>query len=264
MADRLKVGVVGCLGRMGQAIVAATDAVDEADFVSGSEVATHPKVGARMPGTQVIVGDSAKAVFKEADVVVDFTPPGNTAIHAALAAETKTPLVVGTTGYTEDDNAALDHAAEDTVVIQAGNYSLGVNLLMSLVKDAAAKLGTDFDIEVVEMHHRHKVDAPSGTALMLGEAAAEGRGGTLDDFRAGVRDGITGEREKGSIGFAALRGGAVIGEHDVIFASGSERLTLSHKAENRALFADGAVRAAIWAVSQKPGRYSMKDVLGLK
>jgi len=264
MTDELKLGVVGCLGRMGQAIVAAINAAEGAAFIAGSEVATHPKVGARMPGTKVIVSDSAKSVFEAADVVIDFTPPGNSSVHAALAAETGASLVVGTTGFSEDDDAALNFAAEDTVIIQAGNYSLGVNLLMALVKQTAAKLGTDWDIEVVEMHHRHKVDAPSGTAVMLGEAAAGGRGKPLADLRANVRDGITGERETGSIGFSALRGGSVIGEHDVIFASGSERITLSHKAENRTLFADGAVRAALWAAGQKPGRYSMKDVLGIE
>jgi len=264
MVDQLNIGVVGCLGRMGQAIVAAINEAEGARFVAGSEVAVHPGVGKRMTGTDVIVSDSAKAVFEAADVVIDFTPPGNTSTHTLLACETGTPLVVGTTGFTEDDDAAMTHAGNHTVMVQAGNYSLGVNLLMSLVRDAASKLGAEWDIEVLEMHHRHKVDAPSGTALMLGEAAAEGRGEKLSDIRADVRDGITGEREKGSIGFAALRGGSVIGEHEVIFASGSERLVLSHKAENRALFADGAVRAALWTAGQKPGRYTMTDVLGIK
>jgi len=264
MTDKLKLGIVGCLGRMGQAIAVAIESSKKAELVAGSEVATHSGVGDYLPGTQVIVSDSARSVFDAVDVVIDFTPPGNTAIHAALAAETKTALVVGTTGFSAEDNAALDVAATDTVIIQAGNYALGVNVLMALVKQAAAKLDTAWDIEVLEMHHRHKVDAPSGTALMLGEAAAEGRGDNLDNLRAGPYDGITGERESGSIGFAALRGGSVIGEHDVIFASDSERITLSHRAENRTLFADGAVRTAIWAASQLTGRYSMNDVLGLE
>lgn len=264
MTEALKIGVVGCLGRMGQAIVEAIGAVDGAVFAAGSEVAVHPGVGTRLPGTDVIVGDDAKAVFAEADVVIDFTPPGNTSTHAMLAAESETALVIGTTGFTADDDTAMTLAGDHTALVQAGNYSLGVNLLTSLVKSAASKLGTEWDIEVLEMHHRHKVDAPSGTALMLGEAAADGRGEALADARADVRDGITGEREKGSIGFAALRGGSVIGEHEVIFASGTERLVLSHKAENRSLFADGAVRAALWAANQKPGRYSMKDVLDLE
>lgn len=262
MAEDLKLGVVGCLGRMGQAIVAAIDNFDGAIFVAGSEVVTHPGAGKRMVGTQIFVSDSAKAVFEVADVVIDFTPPGNTAVHGALAAETGTPLVVGTTGFSGDDSAVLDQASIETVVVQAGNFSLGVNMMMAMAKQAAAKLGNEWDIEILEMHHRDKVDAPSGTAEMLGEAAAAARGDTLSNLRAGLREGNTGARKKGSIGFASLRGGSVIGEHEMIFASGSERITLSHKAENRTLFADGAVRAAIWAASQKPGRYSMQDVLG--
>jgi len=263
MVDILKVGVVGCLGRMGRAIIAAITLFDGTEFVAGSEAPTHPNVGERMPGTQVIVSDSAKSVFEVADVVIDFTPPGNTAVHAALAAETKTALVVGTTGFDSSDSAALDQAAIATVIIQAGNFSLGVNVLMAITKQVAEKLGHEWDIEIVEMHHRDKVDAPSGTALMLAEAAAAGREETLDALRVDAREGYTGSREKGSIGFASLRGGAVIGEHDVIFASNSERISLSHKAENRTLFADGAVRAAAWTRGQKPGRYTMKDVLGI-
>ncbi len=263
MADVLKLGVVGCLGRMGQAIVASIKAVSGAEFVAGSEVSTHPNVGMRMPGTDVIVFGEARQVFEASDVVIDFTPPGNTSAHAVMAAQSGTALVIGTTGFSADDNKAIDLAAQDTVIIQAGNYSLGVNLMMALVKEAAAKLGSDWDIEVLEMHHRDKVDAPSGTAIMLGEAAAEGRASTLEALRADMRDGITGAREKGTIGFAALRGGSVIGEHDVVFASSSERITLSHKAENRTLFADGAVRAAVWAATRQPGRYDMKDVLDI-
>jgi len=263
MSDILKVGVVGCLGRMGQAIIESIAVFDGAEFVAGSEVPTHPNVGKRMSGSEVVVSSCAKSVFDLADVVIDFTPPGNTSAHAALAAETKTALVVGTTGFTASDSDALDQAAADTVIIQSGNFSLGVNLLMAITSQVAEKLGSEWDIEVVEMHHRDKVDAPSGTALMLAEAAASGRGTSLGDLRADVREGFTGERKKGSIGFASLRGGSVIGEHDVIFASNSERITLSHKAENRTLFADGAARAAVWTHGQKPGRYSMNDVLGI-
>ncbi len=262
MASQIvKVGILGGLGRMGQAIAAVVLSSKQTSIAALSEMSSHPKVGEEVCG--VILTDSAEAVFASSDVVVDFTPPGNTAKHAEMAAAGGTALVVGTTGLTDEDEAALTQAGNKTVIIQAGNYSLGVNLLMGLTKQAAAKLGTDWDIEIVEMHHKHKVDAPSGTALMLGDAAAEGRGKKLADIRADVRDGMTGVREEGSIGFSALRGGSVIGEHDVIFASGSERITLSHKAENRTLFADGAVRAAIWSQSQKVGRYSMMDVLGL-
>ncbi|UTW59085.1 4-hydroxy-tetrahydrodipicolinate reductase [Kordiimonas sp. SCSIO 12603] len=257
----LKVGIIGGLGRMGQAIAAVLIGNKEAEITAVSEMASHSKIGTEVYG--VTLSDNTASVFASSDVVIDFTPPGNTAKHAKMAADTGVAFVVGTTGLTEEDHAALDAAGEKAVIIQAGNYSLGVNLLMGLTRQAAAKLGTDWDIEVVEMHHKHKVDAPSGTALMLGEAAAEGRGKPLSDLRADVRDGMTGEREEGSIGFATLRGGSVIGEHDVIFASGSERITLSHKAENRTLFADGAVRAALWTKGQNYGRYSMMDVLGL-
>ncbi|MBL4639438.1 MAG: 4-hydroxy-tetrahydrodipicolinate reductase [Kordiimonadaceae bacterium] len=261
MAEDIKVGIIGCLGRMGRANTEAIANASGAIVVAGSEMAGHPSLGETIPDTDVTITGNARSVFETADVVIDFTPPGNTAVHAVFAAETGTALVVGTTGLTALDEQALDAAAKSTVIIQAGNYSLGVNLLKALTKQLAAKLGTDWDIEIVEMHHKHKVDAPSGTAVMLGESAAEGRGATLDELRADVRDGITGERKEGSIGFSALRGGSVIGEHDVIFASPSERITLSHKAENRTLFADGAVRAAIWAANKEPGRYSMMDVL---
>lgn len=262
--NKVKVGIVGCLGRMGQANVGAVNKSGRGIVVAGSEVSLHPAVGEKIPGTDITVISDARSVFMQSDVVVDFTPPGNTAAHAALAVETGTALIVGTTGLSDLDEAALDKAAEAVVIVQAGNYSLGVNLLKSLTKQVSQKLGVDWDIEIVEMHHKHKVDAPSGTAIMLGESAAEGRGARLADLRADVRDGITDEREEGSIGFAALRGGSVIGEHDVIFASPSERITLSHKAENRNLFADGAARAALWASGKEAGRYSMMDVLEIE
>ena len=258
-----KVGILGCMGRMGQALTLAVEACDDLTLVIGSERAGHAAIGGLIPSTHAVVVGSADEVFAAADLVIDFTPPGNTAVHAHLAAKTQTKLIVGTTGLASQDIAALDTAAGETAIMQAGNYSLGVNMLMALTQQAAAKLGADWDIEIVEMHHRHKVDAPSGTALMLGEAAADGRGVALDDLRTPAREGITGERTEGSIGFAALRGGSVIGEHSVILASGSERITLSHRAENRALFADGAVRAAVWLQDKETGRYSIQDVLGL-
>jgi 4-hydroxy-tetrahydrodipicolinate reductase len=250
------------MGRMGRAITTRIITEEGAAFVAGSEIAAHEGIGRLVPGTDVALTDSAEAVFRAADVVIDFTPPGQTAAHAALAAAAGTAYVVGTTGLTAADDRAMDAAGARVPLIQAGNYSLGVNMLMLLVREAAVRLGTDWDIEVVETHHRHKVDAPSGTALMLGEAAAEGRGKPLASLRTPAREGITGERTEGSIGFSAIRGGAVIGEHDVIFASESERLVLSHKAENRGLFADGAVRAALWLAACGPGRYSMADMLG--
>lgn len=264
MADTVGIGILGCMGRMGQAILQVVQATDDLDFVAGSEIASHGGIGKPVPGTDVLLADTAEHVFHDADVVIDFTPPGQTATHAALAASTGTALVVGTTGMTGADHAALDAAAKNVPIMQAGNYSLGVNLMMALVRDAAKRLQAGWDIEIVEMHHKHKVDAPSGTALMLGEAAAKGRGKPLESLRTPAREGMTGEREDGTIGFSALRGGSVIGEHDVIFASGSERLTISHKAENRGLFAEGAVRAALWLASQGAGRYSMMDVLDIQ
>ncbi|WP_262693426.1 4-hydroxy-tetrahydrodipicolinate reductase [Kordiimonas aquimaris] len=258
-----KVGILGCMGRMGQALTFAVQACQDLQLVVGSERSGHDAIGGVIPGTDATIVGSAEEVFAVADMVIDFTPPGSTAAHALLAANTRTKLIVGTTGLSTDDMAALDAAASSTAVMQAGNYSLGVNMLMALTQQAAAKLGVDWDIEIVEMHHRHKVDAPSGTALMLGEAAAEGRGVVLDDVRTPAREGITGERREGTIGFTALRGGSVIGEHSVVLASESERITLSHRAENRTLFADGAVRAAVWLKSKDTGRYSMQDVLGL-
>ena len=190
--------------------------------------------------------------------------PAATKAHAGLAGESGTALVVGTTGLDANTQAAVEAAAKSAPLVQAPNMSLGVNLLMALVEQAAAKLGPEaYDIEIVEMHHRHKVDAPSGTALGLGEAAAKGRGVDLSDARVSVRDGHTGPREEGTIGFATLRGGDVAGDHTVIFAAEGERLELGHRASNRGVFAQGALRAALWAAGKQPGLYSMKDVLGL-
>lgn len=259
----VKVGILGIMGRMGQALSQAVSAEEALSLIIGSESPGHALVGKTTPDGSAPVTDQTDVVFDASDLVIDFTPPGNTARHAALAAEKQTMLLVGTTGLTDADEAALDAAAERVAIMQAGNYSLGINLLMSLVREAAARLEDGWDIDILEMHHRHKIDAPSGTALMLGEAAATGRGVPLASVRTPAREGITGEREEGSIGFAALRGGSVIGEHSVVIASESERLTLSHRAENRGLFADGAVRAAVWLSKQGPGRYSMRDVLGL-
>jgi 4-hydroxy-tetrahydrodipicolinate reductase len=182
---------------------------------------------------------------------------------AGLAAQARIVHVLGTTGMSETDLAAVGQAARQTAIVRSGNMSLGVNLLAALVKRVARTLGEDFDIEILEMHHRMKVDAPSGTALLLGDAAAKGRGGALKDMRLPPRDGITGARSSGTIGFAALRGGSIVGDHSVIFAGIGERLELAHKAEDRSIFARGAVHAALWARGRKPGLYSMRDVLGI-
>jgi 4-hydroxy-tetrahydrodipicolinate reductase len=202
-------------------------------------------------------------VLAAADALLDFTAPAATLGYAELAAQARIVHVIGTTGIAPEDEAKLKAAARHCRIVRSGNMSLGVNVLAGLVKRAAAMLGPDYDIEIVEMHHARKVDAPSGTALMLGEAAARGRNIALKEHAVRVRDGHTGPREAGSIGFQSLRGGTVVGEHSVIFAGPSERLEFSHHAEDRSLFANGAVAALAWARNQPPGLYSMTDVLGL-
>ncbi|HUO53553.1 MAG TPA: 4-hydroxy-tetrahydrodipicolinate reductase, partial [Rhodoblastus sp.] len=211
----------------------------------------------------VAIGDDPLAALLQADGVIDFTTPAATVDIAALAAQARIVHVVGTTGMTEDDLARLAAAARHAVIVRSGNMSLGVNLLAGLVEKVARTLGIDWDIEILEMHHRMKVDAPSGTALLLGEAAAKGRDMALADHSVRSRDGHTGARKAGDIGFATLRGGTVVGDHSVIFAGAGERLELTHRAEDRGIFARGAVRAALWGRGRKPGLYSMVDVLGL-
>jgi 4-hydroxy-tetrahydrodipicolinate reductase len=211
----------------------------------------------------VVVTDDPLPAFASAQAVIDFTAPAATVDFAALAAQARAVHVIGTTGLEAAHHAKLDAAARHAVVVQAGNMSLGVNLLTRLTQKVAAALDADWDIEVIEAHHRMKVDAPSGTALMLGQAAADGRGVSLDAARVSGRDGITGARERGSIGFSAIRGGDIVGEHDVLFAGEGERIILRHVATDRTIFARGALRAALWGQGQKPGRYDMMDVLGL-
>lgn len=241
-----RIGIIGSEGRMGHALREAVAA------------AGHEYAG----GVDKDSGDLVR-LSKESDVLVDFSSPaaleGN--LDAALAA--LTPIVVGTTGLEERHHWLLDEAAKTIPVLQTGNTSLGVNLLAHLVEEAASRLGEDWDVEIVETHHRRKVDAPSGTALLLGEAAARGRGITLGQHSERGRDGITGAREAGAIGFASLRGGSVAGDHTVYLLADDERLALSHLAENRGIFAKGAVKAAGWLVGQEAGRYTMKEVLGL-
>jgi 4-hydroxy-tetrahydrodipicolinate reductase len=212
----------------------------------------------------IALTDDPLPLFAAADGVLDFTAPAATCEFAALAAQARIVHVVGTTGLGDADLRRLDAAARHAVIVRSGNMSLGVNLLAALTRRVAATLGADFDVEIVEMHHRHKVDAPSGTALLLGEAAAAGRGVALGEASVRVRDGHTGARPEGAIGFASLRGGSVVGEHSVIFAGAGERIELVHRAEDRAIFARGAVRAALWGRGKPPGHYSMADVLGLE
>jgi len=199
-----------------------------------------------------------------ADGILDFTVPGATIANVAIAAQRRLVHVIGTTGLTESDDAVIKSVTSQAVVVKAGNMSLGINLLAALVKRVAKALDEDFDIEIVEMHHKAKIDAPSGTALMLGEAAAAGRGINLAQRSARGRDGITGARNSGDIGFASLRGGTAVGDHTVMFAGPFERIELTHRAEDRSLYANGAVKAALWARGKEPGFYSMADVLGLK
>jgi 4-hydroxy-tetrahydrodipicolinate reductase len=237
-------GIYGSLGRMGLAI---------------AEVA--PGEGARLCGGADL-GDDPAQLAQQCDVLVDFSAPAAIEAHLAAARTASTPIVIGTTGLSDRHHALIDEAAQDIAVLQTGNTSLGIALLSRLVRDAAARLGTDWDIEILEMHHRNKVDAPSGTALMLGEAAAAGIGTTLADASVVGRAGLTGGRATGTIGFASLRGGTVAGDHSVIFAGNGERITLSHCAEDRAIFARGAVQAALWLARQPTGRYGMDSVLG--
>lgn len=268
MSD-MRLVVVGAAGRMGRMLIrtvletpgcALAGAVER----PGSEmVGQDAGVLAGLPACGVAVTDDALPLFVEADGVLDFTSPDSTVAFAGLAAQARIVHVVGTTGMEDHHLAALAAAARHAPIVRSGNMSLGVNLLAALVRKVASTLGTDWDIEVQEMHHRMKVDAPSGTAVMLGEAAAQGRGVSLADARVAGRDGITGARVPGTIGFSSLRGGTVVGDHTVVFAGTGERLELRHVAEDRGLFAQGALKAALWGRGRKPALYSMADVLGL-
>jgi 4-hydroxy-tetrahydrodipicolinate reductase len=264
----VRIGVVGCAGRMGVALLRRIAATEGAEIAAGSERAGHAALGrdlGELAGVAPLgraVVDDPRAVFGLSDVVLDFTAPAASVAHAKLAAASGKGLVAGTTGLTAAQDAAIAKAAKRAAILRAANMSVGVNLLLALTRQIAAALGPDFDIEIVEMHHRHKVDAPSGTALALGRAAADGRGVEHDAVAARGRDGVTGARQRGAIGYAALRGGNVAGEHTVMFAADDERIELTHKATDRAIFARGAVQAALWLKGKPPGLYGMADVLG--
>ncbi|WP_136621625.1 MULTISPECIES: 4-hydroxy-tetrahydrodipicolinate reductase [Mesorhizobium] len=262
--------VVGAAGRMGQTLIRAIHTIPGARVIGAVERAGSPYLGkdagelAGVGRIDVAIGDDPLPVFARADGVLDFTTPASSVEFAGYAAQARIVHVIGTTGCSAEDNAKIAAAARHATIVKSGNMSLGVNLLAVLVEQAARALDADdFDIEILEMHHKHKVDAPSGTALLLGEAAAAGRGIALAGNDVRVRDGHTGVRKTGSIGFATLRGGSVVGDHSVLLAGTGERITLSHHAEDRAIFARGAVKAALWARGKKPGLYSMRDVLGL-
>lgn len=261
--------VTGVSGRMGQMLVRELAGSAALKLVGAVERTGHDWIGRDlgicMGGAEsgIIVTDDALEAFARAQAVIDFTTPDATVAFADLAAQARAVHVIGTTGLSPEHIARLERAAHHAVIVRAGNMSLGVNLLTLLTRKVAAALDADWDIEVVETHHNRKVDAPSGTALMLGEAAAEGRGVSLDEVSDRGRDGITGARKRGDIGFTAIRGGDVVGEHDVIFATAGERIVLRHIASDRALFARGALKAALWGQDKAPGAYDMLDVLGL-
>ena len=266
----MKIGIVGCAGRMGRMLCKEVMAGDGLELVGGTEYDGSEFIGADIselsglhPAGPMVTTDTA-ALFAASDAVIDFPLPEATTHHAELAGEHGTAFVVGTTGLSSPQQATIEAAARSVAVVQAANFSIGVNLLLGLTEQTAGVLGADNDIEILEMHHRHKVDAPSGTALALGRAAASGRGVNLDDVSDRVRDGHTGARKDGDIGFATLRGGDVVGDHSVIFAAEGERIELTHKASSRSIFANGAVRAARWCEGKAPGLYAMRDVLGFK
>ncbi|MEM9551870.1 MAG: 4-hydroxy-tetrahydrodipicolinate reductase [Pseudomonadota bacterium] len=269
MSQQPGIVVTGGSGRMGQMLIRTVLESDKANLVGVIERAGHDwigqDVGEAMGGPQldVRVTDDPLEAFARAQAILDFTAPEATLNYAALAAQARAVHVIGTTGMTEDQIAQLEPASRHAVIVRAGNMSLGVNLLVQLTKRVAASLDEDFDIEIIEAHHNRKVDAPSGTALMLGDAAAEGRGVALPDVADRGRDGMTGARKRGDIGFVAVRGGDVVGEHDVVFAAAGERIVLRHLATDRAIFSRGALKAALWGQDKAPGQYDMVDVLGL-
>jgi 4-hydroxy-tetrahydrodipicolinate reductase len=265
----MRIAVLGAAGRMGQTLTRVLAETPGCVVAAGLETKGSPAVGrdigevAGLAPLGVTVTDDPLPVFAHVDGVLDFTTPVSTTAFAALSAQSRIVHVIGTTGLSEADEAKLEAAARHATIVKAGNMSMGVNLLAALTAQVARALGPEFDIEILEMHHRHKRDAPSGTSLMLGSAAAEAREISLAERGVRSRDGDTGPRREGDIGFAALRGGDVVGEHRVIFAGPGERIELAHVATDRGIFARGAVRAALWARGRAPGLYSMRDVLGL-
>ena len=269
MADLLKVVVTGASGRMGQTLINLIAKSDKLELVGALERPNHEwigkDIGLAMGGSKldVVVSEDPIEVIANAEAVIDFTTPSATIEFSKFAAQARAIHIIGTTGFSENELEKIKAASFHSVVVRAGNMSLGVNLLVALTRKVAAALDEEFDVEIIEQHHKHKVDSPSGTALMLGEAAADGRGIRLAEAALKGRDGITGARKKGSIGFASIRGGDIVGKHDVLFASNGEQLILSHNATDRNIFARGALKAVIWGRDKQPGQYDMMDVLGL-
>jgi len=266
----IRLVIAGVAGRMGQALARAALKTPGVKLHAGLESPSNPAQGKDL-GTLIghesvgafVVADPLAAIAK-ADAVVDFTAPSVSLALADLCAQARIVHVVGTTGFDESADKRFAAAARHATIVKSGNFSLGVNVLAGLVELAARTLGPDFDVELMEIHHRMKADAPSGTALLLGEAAAKGRGGNLFELRTRPHDGLEGPRPRGTIGFASLRGGTVVGDHGAIFAGEGERLELWHKAEDRAIFAKGALKAALWGQGKGPGLFDMQDVLGLR
>jgi 4-hydroxy-tetrahydrodipicolinate reductase len=266
----MRLAIMGAAGRMGRELIRAVQGTRDCEVAGAVEREGSPFLGkdagevAGAGHIGVPITSDALPLFTHIEGVLDFTTPATSVAISALSAQARIVHIIGTTGFSAEDEAKLEAAARHATIVKSGNMSLGVNLLAALVEKAAAALDDRFDIEILEMHHRHKADAPSGTALLLGEAAASGRRIALKDRIAGKRDGHTGERPVGVIGFASLRGGDVVGDHTVILAGPGERLELTHRAENREIFARGAVAAALWAQGRGPGLYSMRDVLGIR
>ncbi len=266
----MKLAIAGAAGRMGRVLARVIHETAGAELAGGLETKGSLNIGADIGelaglGTLgVTISDDPLALFTRIDGIVDFTVPAASLALAEISAQARIVHVIGTTGIDEAGEAKIRAASRHARIVKSGNMSLGVNLLAAMVRKVAASLGEEFDIEVLEMHHKHKIDAPSGTALLLGQAAAAGRNLDLKSRSVRARDGHTGARPVGDIGFATLRGGSVVGEHTVMFAGPAERIELTHKAESRDIFARGAVRAALWAMDKKPGLYSMTDVLGLE
>lgn len=266
---KLRVGISGCGGRMGRMLIAEVASTAACQLAGGIEAPSSPVLGkdigelAGIGAAGLLASSDVAALFAASDVVIDFSTPDASVAHARAAAAAKKALVIGTTGLDTAATSAIAESAKSAPILWAANMSLGVNLMLGLAAQMARGLGDDYDIEILEMHHRHKVDAPSGTALALGRAAADGRGIDLAAHSQRVRDGITGPRKRGDIGFATLRGGDNPGEHRVIFAAEGEQIEIAHRAGSRQIFARGAVKAALWLAGKPPGLYGMKDVLGL-
>ena len=269
MKNQLKLCVLGASGRMGSTIINETLESKRVMLHSVLEMKNHKWVGRDIgqilygKNNNVIVSDNLHESLEGCDAVIDFTQPENTVHCSRLCTSLEVAHIIGTTGFNENQENEILTFSNKIPIVKAGNMSMGINVLTKLVEKVAKSLDLDFDVEILEMHHRNKVDAPSGTALMLGESVALGRGKKLSDLASYNKEGITGIRERGKIGFASLRGGGVIGEHEVIFTSDSEKISIKHEALSRNIFANGALKAAIWAAGRDPGLYGMNDVLGI-